>query len=70
LQRVLLKHLNARLSAFPKYARIRRVHALREPWTLENGLMTPTLKIRRKVLLQRYAGPIRAFYDRHPTEST
>lgn len=70
LQRVLLKHLNAQLSAFPKYARIRRVHALREPWTLENGLMTPTLKIRRKVLLQRYAGPIRAFYDRHPTEST
>jgi long-chain acyl-CoA synthetase len=65
LLRILLKRFNARLSAFPKYARIRRVHVLRDPWTPENGLLTPTLKIRRKLLQQRYAAQIEALYDRH-----
>jgi long-chain acyl-CoA synthetase len=64
LLRTLLKHFHARLSAFPKYARIRRVHVLRESWTPENGLLTPTLKIRRKLLQQRYADAISAIYDR------
>ncbi len=64
LLRILLKRFNARLSAFPKYARIRRVHVLRDPWTPENGLLTPTLKIRRKLLQQRYADAISAIYER------
>lgn len=65
LIRVLLRHLDSRLAKFPKYARIRRVHALLEPWTPENGLLTPTLKIRRKMLQERYAAQIEALYDRH-----
>jgi long-subunit acyl-CoA synthetase (AMP-forming) len=28
------------------------------PWTIENGVMTPTLKIRRNVLEERYAALI------------
>lgn len=65
LMRALLRRIDAQLGAFPKYARIRRVHAMREPWTPDNGLMTPTLKIRRKVLQQHYAAQIEVLYDRH-----
>jgi len=64
LIRALLRRIDRRLGAFPRYARIRRVHALIEPWTPENGLLTPTLKIRRKRLQERYAVEIRAFHDR------
>lgn len=65
LIRILLRHLDSRLAKFPKYAQIRRVHVLLEPWTPENGLLTPTLKIRRKLLQQRYTAQIEALYDRH-----
>lgn len=65
LVRALLRRIDDQLGAFPKYARIRRVDATREPWTPDNGFMTPTLKIRRKVLQQRYAAQIEALYDRH-----
>ena len=48
------------LHAFPGYARIRKIALLGDPWSADNGLMTPTLKIKRtKVLehhLKEYAG--------------
>ena len=55
---------NARLSAFPRYVRVRRVIALDEPWTIENGLLTPTLKIKRAVVTERYRREIEAIYQR------
>jgi len=39
---------NAQLHDFPGYARICHVARLAEPWTVENGLLTPTLKIKRR----------------------
>ena len=33
-----------------------------EPWTVENGLITPTLKIKRAALEQRFAAQIEAIY--------
>ena len=44
--------VNARLSA---RLRVRRIGVLREPFTVENGLMTGTLKVRRRIVLERYA---------------
>lgn len=67
--RTLLRRLNGRLGAFPRYARIRRVHALRDSWTPENGLLTPTLKIRRKVIQQRYEDCLKSLYQR-PASTT
>ena len=36
-----------RLHAFPGYAKVRSVTPSLELWTVENGLLTPTLKVRR-----------------------
>jgi long-chain acyl-CoA synthetase len=46
-----------------KYERVRRFSILREPFTVENGLMTPTLKVRRKAVESRYAAEIEAMYS-------
>ncbi|MCK7580431.1 MAG: hypothetical protein MZV65_35480 [Chromatiales bacterium] len=46
---------NAQLKDFPGYARIRHVLRVAEPWTVENGLLTPTLKLKRSEIEQRYA---------------
>lgn len=46
-----------------KYERVRRIHVLPEPFTVENGMMTPTLKIKRTVVEQKYAQEIAAMYE-------
>ena len=47
LVKAMLKRVRDALGDFPGYAKIRRVLLLRDPWTIDNGLMTPTLKFRR-----------------------
>ncbi|MEJ2346738.1 MAG: long-chain fatty acid--CoA ligase [Gammaproteobacteria bacterium] len=62
LQRKLLSRIRALMHEFPGYAKIRRVHATLEPWTIDNGLLTPTLKVRRNEVMKRYAREIEALY--------
>ena len=52
-----VKRVNGRLSSIE---RIRRFETLAEPFTVENGLMTPTMKIKRRQVLQRYAAEVAA----------
>ena len=42
--------------------KIRVFHLLFEPWTPENGLLTPTLKVRREVLANKYAVEIEKMF--------
>ena len=53
---------NAQLHNFPGYTRICHIARLAEPWTVENGLLTPTLKLKRNVIEQRFAREIEAMY--------
>ena len=41
----LLERIVLQMNDFPGYAKIRAVAASFEEWTVESGLMTPTLKI-------------------------
>ncbi len=47
-----------------KYEKARRYAFLVEPFTVENGLMTPTLKVKRKAVLERYADLIDGLYSK------
>ena len=50
------------LSDFPGYAKVRKVTLLRQPWTIEDGLLTPTMKIKRPKVLEKYADEVAAMY--------
>lgn len=58
----LLRRALAQMKHLPRYARIRRVIHINEAWSVENGLLTPTLKIRRAAILERYRERIEAVY--------
>jgi long-chain acyl-CoA synthetase len=53
---------NRQLHEFPGYARVCHIARVAEPWTIENGLLTPTMKLKRPELMQRYAAEIEAMY--------
>lgn len=62
---LLLDRIAARMTGFPGYARIRRVQVTTTPWEVANGLLTPTLKLRRPQLFSYYAAEIAALYAGH-----
>jgi long-chain acyl-CoA synthetase len=55
-----IKQANENLSAIE---RIRRWQLLHEPFTTDNGLMTPSLKLRRSMIYARFESQIRDLYD-------
>jgi len=61
-EKELCMRANEQLHAFPGYARIRHIMRVTEPWTVENGLLTPTLKLRRNEVGRRFAREIEAMY--------
>lgn len=54
------------LKGFPGYAKIRQLHLSLEPWTVDGGLITPTLKVRRAKVLEKYAAEVEAMYRGGP----
>ena len=50
------------LHDFPGYAHIKRLHIETEPWSEQDGLLTATLKLRRRALHEKYDKIISAFY--------
>ncbi len=58
----LLRRISDALHDFPGYAKVRRVLPTLEPWSIENGLMTPTLKIKRTLVLEKYQDQIEKMY--------
>jgi long-chain acyl-CoA synthetase len=66
VQNAVLQRIKASLKDFPGYAKIRKVHLSLEPWTIEAGLITPTLKVKRPKVLERFAGEVEALYSDGP----
>ncbi|MFO6421666.1 AMP-dependent synthetase/ligase [Hylemonella sp. W303a] len=57
-----LKQMERVTGSFARYAVPRAVTLTREPWNIENGLMTPTLKLKRNNLMVRFESAIEAMY--------
>jgi long-chain acyl-CoA synthetase len=61
---VVLERIRELTKAFPYYAQPRAVGLTREAWTVENGLITPTLKLKRNSLTARFGSEIERLYRR------
>lgn len=61
----LLERLNQQLKRFPGYANIYKVKATLDPWTVDNGMITPTLKLKRHEIQEEFQQDIQAFYEGH-----
>ena len=53
------------LRSFPSHARVREAWLTLDAWTIENGLLTPTQKLKRPLIEQRYAREIQELYAGH-----
>lgn len=65
VQKALLARIAAQMKEFPGYAQVRRLHATLEPWNVENGLMTPTLKLRRTKVMEKFHAELDQMYSGH-----
>ena len=65
LRTIFLEHAQAQLASFPGYAKLRNLLILHEPMTPDNGLLTPTLKLRRNRILTHYANEVKDLYSGH-----
>jgi long-chain acyl-CoA synthetase len=63
VEKALRARVSRQLREFPGYAQVRRLIPTLEPWTVEDGLMTPTLKMKRARILEQFAPRIDALYE-------
>ena len=61
----LLRRIGERMETFPGYAQLRRVAVIDEPWNIENDMMTPTMKLKRARILERYQLQVEELYAGH-----
>ncbi len=62
---LVLGRVRLQIAEFPGYAKIRRVALIAEPWTVDNGTLTPTLKLKRAAVIERHRAEVEALYSGH-----
>ena len=63
VHRLVMSHLEAALSTVAQYEKVKKFKLLTTPFSVESGELTNTLKIRRKVVAERYAREIVSMYQ-------
>ena len=65
VEEILRVRITTQMKEFPGYAQVRRVAATLEPWTVENGLLTPTMKLKRAKVMEKFNVEIDGMYAGH-----
>lgn len=63
VHRMVMAHLEQNLKSVAQYEKVKKFHLLTEPFTVERGELTNTLKVRRKVVAELYAAEIASMYE-------
>lgn len=50
------------VAGLPRYEQVKKMILLSRPWTIEGGELTPTMKLKRRVILRKYGSHIDAVY--------
>lgn len=59
-----LEMITQQIREFPGYAKLYQVALIPEPWTVDNEMLTPTLKLKRAKIMERYKDIIEGLYAR------
>jgi long-chain acyl-CoA synthetase len=54
VKKIVSEEINRLQKDFAKYERVRKFKLLTKPFTIENGDLTPTLKVKRKIVEEKY----------------
>ena len=60
-----LERLRHQIKSFPGYAQVQTIALTLDPWTVENGLITPTLKLKRNVIMEHLKTQVEQLYEGH-----
>ena len=60
---VLTEHVNKINNSLPKFQQLKRWELLSEEMTIESGELTPTLKVKRRIVYEKHAQAIEALYS-------
>jgi long-chain acyl-CoA synthetase len=63
VEKAVLDRIAEQIKEFPGYAKVKRVLLLDEPWSIENGMLTPTLKLKRPQVAVHFAKEIERLYE-------
>jgi long-chain acyl-CoA synthetase len=69
LQRLMDEEVLSRVASCARYERPKRVLLVGRPFTVEGGELTPTLKVKRRVIESRYAARIEEIYRQVEAEA-
>ena len=64
-EKIVLERIKAQVREFPGYAQIYRAAVFAQPWSVENGLLTPTMKVKRAKVVDAYRQEFDALYAGH-----
>ena len=56
---IFLENLNKNLSSIEK---VKKFKLIKEEFTIDNGMLTPTLKLKRKKILEKYKEDLEKLY--------
>ena len=65
VEQQVLKRIAAQIKEFPGYAKVRCVYLSAEPWSIENGFQTPTLKLKRARVIAHFEKEIAQLFEGH-----
>ena len=64
-EEAVLGRIAEQIKTFPGYAEVHRATLTLEPWTVENGMLTPTMKLKRPKVLEKFYAEIDQMYAGH-----
>ncbi len=62
LQKLIQSEIDLHSKNFPKYEQIKKFAIVQEEWTIENGLITSTLKLKRNLIRNHHQSTLDALY--------
>ena len=64
----ILKEVKKYNKRFGHVQQVKKIALVSDPWSVETGELTPTMKVKRRIILERYKHLIEKIYDKNTTE--